>query len=34
MEGKKSTEGIDLEAMFERVVYTVDVAEQRAASLQ
>jgi len=34
MEGKKSTEGIDLEAMFERVVYTVDVAERRAASLQ
>ena len=34
MEGKKSTEGIDLEQMFERVVYNVDVAEQRAASLQ
>jgi len=34
MEGKKSTDGIDLEAMFERVVYSVDVAEQRASSLQ
>ncbi len=34
LEGKKSTEGIDLEAMFDRIVYTIDVAERRAASLQ